>query len=379
MPITVNTDSATDNATANDAGVVTCNAPNCSNPNLHAKGYCLKHYNARRQARRQLRGADAPGCTCTIDGCGDQSFAQGLCENHYLIWFDSRPKQRTRRTTATANDQQPATQPQATPATRQQPKTTPTTESDHPALAEVVELVEAGENVMLVGPAGTGKTYLAESVAKRLGRRFGSISCSAGMSESHLIGRMLPVGENGRFEYVTTAFLDCYENGGVFLLDEMDSADPNVLLVINSALANGRLSVPARHDKPIATRHADFALIAACNTFGRGADRQYVGRSQLDESTLDRFRIGVVSVDYCEKLERRLFTAIAGEADDAIEILSALWGYRAGVLNNRLERCVSTRFVISAAKAYCRGRDLDYIESKLFSGWRDDEVRKVKA
>lgn len=380
MPITVNTDAATDNATATSTAACTCNAPNCSNPNIHAKGYCLKHYNARRQAKRQLRGADAPGCTCTIDGCSSQSFAQGLCENHYLIWFDSRPKQqRTRRTPAatpaTADDQP---QPQPQPATRQQPKATPETESDHPALSEVVELVEAGENVMLVGPAGTGKSYLAESVAKRLGRRFGSISCSAGMSESHLIGRMLPVGDSGRFEYVTTAFLDCYENGGVFLLDEMDSADPNVLLVINSALANGRLSVPARHDKPIATRHADFALIAACNTFGRGADRQYVGRSQLDESTLDRFRIGVVAVDYCEKLERKLFTAIAGETDDAIEILSALWGYRSGVMQNRLERCVSTRFVISAAKAYQRGRDLDYIESKLFSGWRDDEVRKVK-
>jgi cobaltochelatase CobS len=34
------------------------------------------------------------------------------------------------------------------------------------------------------------------------------------------------------------------------------------------------------------------------NTFGTGADRQYVGRNQLDESTLDRFRIGQIERDY---------------------------------------------------------------------------------
>lgn len=377
MPISLNAQPASETETPQPSDVCTCKATNCENGNIHAKGYCLKHYNARRQAKRQLKGIDAPGALCGHDGCDCQSFAQGLCEDHYLQWFDTRPKPQRKRRDAQSGDESDA-QPKQQSNPQPKPPATPDDETDHPAMGEVVELIEAGENVMLVGPAGTGKSYLAESVAKRLGRRFASISCSAGMSESHLTGRMLPVGENGRFEYVGTSFLDCYENGGVFLLDEMDSADPNVLLVINSALANGRLSVPARSDKPVAEKHADFALIAACNTFGRGADRQYVGRSQLDESTLDRFRIGTVAVDYCEKLERKLFTDIAGEDSDAVEILSAIWGYRSAVMSNRLERCVSTRFVISAAKAYARGRDLNYIDGKLFSGWRDDEKRKVK-
>ncbi|MEL6107768.1 MAG: AAA family ATPase [Planctomycetota bacterium] len=373
MPISLPVADAPATPNETEAPSHVCSAPNCSNGNIHAKGRCLKHYNAIRQAKRQLQGIDAPGCTCRKEGCEQQSFAQGLCEDCYLIWFDSPPKpQRRKRSEATE------TPPTLAPQPRQQPKPVDVSESDHPALAEVLELIESGENVMLVGPAGTGKSYLAESVAKKLGRRFGSISCSAGMSESHLVGRMLPIGDSGAFEFVSTEFLECYETGGVFLLDEMDSADPNVLLVINSALANGYLSVPARHGNPRAKRHPDFALIAACNTFGRGADRQYVGRSQLDESTLDRFRIGTVAVDYCQTLERRLFTGIAGECDDAIELLSAIWGYRSAVFSNRLERCVSTRFVISAAKAFARGRDLDYVRGKLFSGWRADEIRKAK-
>ena len=246
----------------------------------------------------------------------------------------------------------------------------------HPALPEVVELLAAGEHVFLPGPAGCGKTHLAAQAAQALGLAFDAISCSAGMSESQLLGRCIPRGESGSFEFVGTPFLDRYENGGVFLFDEMDAADPNVLLVVNSALANGHLSVPSRLDKPVATKHPHFRCIAAANTFGRGADRQYVGRSQLDESTLDRFRIGTVPMEFDRDLERSLWTGIVG--DDHNATLATLWDYRKAIVENRLERCLSTRFLIAAAKAIVRGRGLGYIESKLFAGWRADEVRKVK-
>jgi cobaltochelatase CobS len=242
--------------------------------------------------------------------------------------------------------------------------------------AEVIELVAAGEHLFLPGPAGCGKTHLAEQVARALGLTFSTISCSAGMSEAQLLGRMVPRGAGGAFEFVTTPFLEAYEKGGLFLFDEIDAADPNVLLVINSALANGHLSVPSRPEAPVATRHPDFRCMAAANTFGRGADRQYVGRSQLDESTLDRFRLGTVPMDYDRDLELALWQAHAGAAHD--KLLTRLWAYRDAILANRLERCLSTRFLIGAARAITRGRDLGYIESKLFAGWRADEVRKAK-
>ena len=76
----------------------------------------------------------------------------------------------------------------------------------HPQFDKVVKLASAGVNVMLVGPAGCGKTHLAHQVAKALGKTFGSISGSAGVSEAHLTGRLLPTGENGRFEYTESPF-----------------------------------------------------------------------------------------------------------------------------------------------------------------------------
>lgn len=240
----------------------------------------------------------------------------------------------------------------------------------HPVFAEVVELAAAREHVFLPGPAGCGKSHLAHQVAEALGLKFRFISCSAGMSESQLLGRLIPCGDGGKFEFVGTDFLDCYENGGVFLFDEIDAADANVLLVINSALANGHLSVPARAGNSVAKRHPDFVCIAAANTFGRGCDRQYVGRSELDESTLDRFRIGTVPMDYDEGLERVLCP------DD--DLRARLADYRERMRANRLERVLSTRFMVGAYRAVQRGKSYEWVESKLFAGWRRDEVAKVK-
>jgi MoxR-like ATPase len=241
----------------------------------------------------------------------------------------------------------------------------------HPVFKLVVELAQARRHIFLPGPSGCGKSHLAKQVAEALGLRFGCISCSAGMSESQLLGRMVPHGDHGQFEFLGTEFLDCYENGGVFLFDEIDAADSNVLLVINSALANGHLSVPSRHGKPVAERHPDFVCIAAANTWGRGADRRYVGRNELDESTLDRFRIGTVPMGYDESLETQL-------CPDRL-LYKRLKGYRALVEINRIDRIVSTRFIAEAYTMTTQwGWDYERVDEQLFAGWREDETAKVR-
>jgi len=261
------------------------------------------------------------------------------------------------------------------------PERTVTLEGErfHPAFEEVLDLIADGEEVFLPGPTGCGKTHMCEQIARALGRQFGHQSLSGGVTESKFFGCSRP-GPSGGFEFRGTKFLDCYENGGVFLLDEMDGADENVLISLNSALANGFCSVPDRHDNPIAKRHPDFVAIAAANTFGRGADRLYVGRNQLDEATLDRFRAGTVDMEYDRDLERDL-------CPDT-ELLERLWKYRDRVVENKLERVVSTRFIVKAYRAVQRCKEsgktygyssvYEYIDSKLFKGWSDREVRSVR-
>lgn len=150
----------------------------------------------------------------------------------------------------------------------------------HREFETLLKIVVAGQPVVLVGPAGTGKSHAAESVASSLGMEFYAMSVGAQTSKSDLIGYM-----DANKNYQSTAFRKAYEEGGLFLLDEIDAGNSNVLIQLNAALANGYMSFP---DQMI-RRHAQFRFIASANTFGTGANRQYVGRNQLDAATLDRF------------------------------------------------------------------------------------------
>ncbi|MCG8429939.1 MAG: AAA family ATPase, partial [Candidatus Omnitrophica bacterium] len=239
----------------------------------------------------------------------------------------------------------------------------------HKEFETLVTLAQARKNIFLYGPTGSGKTFICGQVARAIDLRYRFVSCTSGMSEGVLQGRRLP-GKQGSFEYNISEFVDCYENGGVFLLDEMDAADANVLLLINAALANGEMAVPNRSEKPRAKRHNDFICIAAANTVGTGGDRLYAGRNQLDASTLDRFHIGKVYIDYDPHVEEQLCP------DE--ELREKLWKIRAGINAHRLERAMSTRFMQDAYQMQDEfGWDFNQIMKGFFQGWRGDERNKV--
>ena len=50
-------------------------------------------------------------------------------------------------------------------------------------------------------------------------------------------------------------------------------------------------------------KHSDFRLAASANTYGRGANIQYIGRNPLDSATLDRFAMTYVNYDETLELE----------------------------------------------------------------------------
>ena len=234
----------------------------------------------------------------------------------------------------------------------------------HPQFKNIAQMLPIVKQIMLVGDAGTGKTFVANQVADALELKFKHISCSGGMSEGMLIGKMLFDGT-----FVSTDFLDCYENGGVFLLDEMDSADANLLVVLNSALANGYLSVPNRKNNPIAKRNDSFLLIACCNTFGTGnGSRVYAGRNRLDGATLDRFY--TIDFDYDRKLE----TKLAGTQQ---VMKKAVWKLRDEVKRQRLDKVVSTRWIQQGQMTLDNTDKTleEFIEEKTLS-WTDAEKKK---
>ena len=149
-------------------------------------------------------------------------------------------------------------------------------------------------NIMLVGTASSSKTTSARMAAEALGLSFyhmGAVS-----SEYKFSGY-----EDGAGHYHSTPFRDAFEKGGIILLDEYDASVPGATMFIQAALANGTCSFP----DTIVQAHPDFRCVAACNTYGRGADRVFVGRNQQDGAALDRFV--VLNWDIDEDLESHLF------------------------------------------------------------------------
>jgi cobaltochelatase CobS len=166
----------------------------------------------------------------------------------------------------------------------------------HKQFDDLLALISAGLNVWITGEAGGGKTHSAGDVAKVLGLDFYTKSISAQTSEFAFFGFI-----NAGGVFVETDFYKAYTNGGVFCIDEIDNGSPNLLAVLNSALANGKCSFA----NGTQTRHKDFIVVATANTIGNGGNSKYAGRLKIDKSTIDRFCL--IEWEYDTKLELALY------------------------------------------------------------------------
>lgn len=230
----------------------------------------------------------------------------------------------------------------------------------HYRSALVFRVAALGHPIMLVGPAGCGKTTIGEHAAKALQLPFYITST---INETHeLLGFV-----DGHGRYHVTPFRSAFEHGGVWIADEIDAWDAAALLCANSALANGFAQFP---DSPTPVRrHADFRMIATANTYGTGADRMYVGRNELDAASLDRF--AVIDVDYDLTLER-LF------ANGRDEWLERVWSVRKAVNDKRIRHVVSSRAIGMGSAALDAGLAWDDCEEiYLFKGMSAKDREKI--
>lgn len=183
---------------------------------------------------------------------------------------------------------------------QEEEKTTVVEIPDGPVKHEKYELIkkclEKGRNIYLAGPAGSGKNFTVEQIAKELG--WGFYYSNSVQQEYKLTGFIDAGGEYHETEF----FKACNEgsdNHVIFFLDEMDASIPEVLVLLNSAIANGYFEFPIGR--------VDFDkvhFVAAGNTVGSGADEMYTGRMVLDQATLDRFVI--IEFDYSLNVELKL-------------------------------------------------------------------------
>lgn len=219
----------------------------------------------------------------------------------------------------------------------------------HEQTTTLLQLMDARVNIMIVGPAGSGKTRGVQEAAKALSLGFYPKSVGPATTEHSLFGYM---DANGN--YIAGIMRKPFEEGGVLLIDEIDAGNPACLTAMNTALANEYCSFP----DAVVERHPDFIAVASGNTYGRGADRQYVGRNQMDAATLDRFIM--LPWDYDKSLERALINDMINQTgnNDLDDWLKKVWQVRKAVEDTQERFVVGTRTVLDGAKLINKGFSL---------------------
>ena len=168
--------------------------------------------------------------------------------------------------------------------------------------------------------------------------------------------------------YVTSQFLDFYENGGLFLVDEYDAMSPSIAVVLNAVFdRSGQISVPNREGNPIAKKNKDFYCILAGNTWGSGSV-EYQGREMQDMAFLDRFKLCRIFIDYDENIEKH----IAGDHYPWMQNIR-------NFMNSHVEsEKFSTRSVFDASTLLFNNFCKEDILNMISSHWDEELQKKLK-
>ena len=226
------------------------------------------------------------------------------------------------------------------------------------------EYLNAGLNVALVGPAGSGKTSGVEHAMQALGMDFYPMSFGPQTSESKIIGYMDANGKK-----VETNFTKWFEHGGGFLGDEFDAANSAVTTIMNAATSGECPTVgfPWGNVKG----HPNRCAVVNMNTYGRGADAVYVGRAQLDGATLDRWT-PIIQWDYDWDFVREL----TGN-DEWTSYIEKLFNTASDL---KLRIVIGPRKAITGAKMLAMGVERKLIiEQVVWAGIPTDARKEIEA
>jgi MoxR-like ATPase len=245
----------------------------------------------------------------------------------------------------------------------------------HKNFPEALMLISDRQHLMLIGPTGGGKTTAMMHAANVLrdseGQpfKFYAKPCTMTDTSSDWFGY------NSAHGYEPSLFRLAYEHGGIFVAEEIDAGNPSITTGMHMAVENGIGAFPDR----MVTMHPDFRFVSTANTWGHGADRQYIGRNPLDAATIDRF--WQMDWDYDEQLERSLSINAALSVNPehektAHEWVSYVQRIRRHAFESREHIVISPRASIKGARALALGvLPRERIEEMLL--WRNtkDSVR----
>lgn len=213
----------------------------------------------------------------------------------------------------------------------------------------VTKALDAGMNVVLNGPPGVGKSYLARYICARTNRPLYRVTLSETTYREDLLGHLQLVatpGGDSVTSWVDGPLTRAVRTGGVLLLDEINAADANTAAALNAVMErDGTRSLTIPQTGEAVDPHEEFRVIATANP-------GYQGTYEQNTAFEGRFRH--VELDYLPPavevdivLER---TDLDASKRDAIESLVAFAGrLREAYVAGELTTPVTTRELVRIA------------------------------
>lgn len=175
-------------------------------------------------------------------------------------------------------------------------------------------LTQTKENILLVGPAGTGKNTLIQAVAFLIDRPVYTIASYEDMNEERLFGTFVADG-NGGFKWQDGIVTKAVKNGGILVIDEIN-ARPTLFSL--HALLDFRREIYIPILGQSIKAHKNFRVIATMND-------GYYGTNELNEALRSRFI--EIHLGYDINIDRQILSEydITGKvADTYLKVLEGL-------------------------------------------------------
>lgn len=155
---------------------------------------------------------------------------------------------------------------------------------------ELEPVIKSGQffPVYITGETGCGKSLTVSQLCSKYNKPMIRVNLNSQTDEDQLIGTKTLV--NGNIEIVDGPVIIAMRTGSVLLCDEIDAANPNAILCLQSIAEGSDYYFKLNNEwiKPA----IGFNIIATANTKGKGSDSgQYIGTNILNEAFLERFAI----------------------------------------------------------------------------------------
>jgi len=226
----------------------------------------------------------------------------------------------------------------------------------HPQTEIALTMLHEGNNIMLYGPKGTGKTDWAQQLAAKTGRPFVLISCDSGTDSATLIGMTVPAVGGGVTWQDGQLTRGLRTPGAVICIDEPSVARSGALMVFQNVLQNRQLFISETGEKVQAARGVLFCCCDNTNGTGGGSRRGYTDTNRLNGAYLDRW---AVAIDFCYMAPDAEADVLCGYTGCTRELatllVSAATVTRAAADNETLSSGISFRRLIPWAQLLMRG------------------------